>query len=97
MRAAGPGSIDTSTRSITGREPGTSAMTLTGSVPVAPALTRPDGSTPPSNQPPAWRKLTVAFGTARPSASRASACRRSVSPAATERLAGVTTIRAIGD
>jgi hypothetical protein len=52
-RAAGPGSIFTSTRSITGFAPGTRPTTLTGSVPVEPANTSPSGVTSPSKEPPA--------------------------------------------
>jgi hypothetical protein len=37
-----------STRSTTGRVPGTTATTLTGSVPTAPAVTSPVESTVPS-------------------------------------------------
>jgi hypothetical protein len=96
--AAGPGSIFTSTTSVTGRVPGTSATTVTGMVPVEPERTRPVVSTRPSNRAPldwTYRKRTLSTGF--PLASSACAVSRSVSRATIVGLAGVTTTFAMGD
>jgi hypothetical protein len=96
--AAGPGTILTSTTSVTGRVPGTRATTVTGMVPVEPDRTRPVVSTRPSNRaPPDWMYRKRTFSTGRPLASSAWALSCSVSRAAMTGFAGVTTSLAMGD
>ena len=63
MRAAGPGTMETSNRCTTGFEPGTSPTTAIGIVPTAPARSRPVESIEPSKRPPAMRHVIRAFGT----------------------------------
>ena len=97
-RAAGPGTMCTSTRSTTGLVPSTRAITLTASVPVEPELIRPVESTFPSNRPPAPKKRIVASGTGWPIESSARATSRSVSPAGIwSEVPGSTSSRAIGE
>ena len=98
IRAAGPGTICTSTRWITGLVPVTLACTLTASVPVEPDRMRPVESTVPSKRPPAPKNRMVASGTGCPSESSARAVRRSVSPAGIwSEVPGRTSRRAIGE
>ncbi len=94
MRAAGPATMRTSTRSTMGRCPGMIATTATGIVPVAPERTRPSESTSPSKRPPCPWKRTRTPSTGLPAASSACAERRNVSPAIITGLAGVTAMRA---
>src|SRR5262245_4591885 len=95
--AAGPGCIAISTRSMTGRVPGTLAMAVTPSVPVDPAETRPELSTLPSKRPPEPTKRIMALATGLPELSTACALKRSVSPAVIVRVSGEIVTWAMGD
>ena len=97
MSAAGPGTIATSTRSMTGSVPGTMAITVTGSVPVAPDDTSPNSSTVPSKCTPAGTNRMRAPAIGVPAESSAWARSRSVSCTTTFGCAGSTTTAAIGE
>ena len=87
--AAGPGCIEISTRSMTGRVPGTLAIAVTPKTPVDPAETSPELSTRPSNRPPEPTKRIKALATGLPELSTACALKRSVSPAVIVLVSGV--------
>ncbi len=96
MRAAGAGTIVTSTRLVSGRCPGMIADTITGTFPGAPDVRSPVESTRASNCPPARKNLGFTPGMGFPAESRTCAVRRRVSLATMRGVAGVTTMRALG-
>ena len=98
MRDAAAGTAAISiVESMTGRVPGTIAVTVSGNLPTALATSIPVESTRPWVNPARCEKKMFAPLTGCPEASRARARRRIESPAVTVRARGVTSMRATGE